>query len=187
MGVVQAGPHVSAHHGLAAHEVLLLLETGPGSGLAEDEALRWREHFGSDVLPSARRRGPLARLLSQLHHPLISVLLAAGAITLALGEQVDAVVIFGVVAVSTLVGYVQESRAEAALDALRAMVHTEVRVVRGGRARRLASEELVPGDLALVGAGDPRRAHTTAARPGANAKRRGGAGPARATENADER
>ena len=154
MGVIVPGQQVSAHHGLAAHEVVLLLETDPGSGLAEAEALRRREHFGPNVLPSARRRGPLARLLSQLHHPLIYVLLVAGAITLALGEHVDAAVIFGVVAVNTLVGYVQESKAEAALDALRAMVHTEVRVVREGRARTVASEELVPGDLVLVEAGD---------------------------------
>ncbi|MGE5133583.1 MAG: HAD-IC family P-type ATPase, partial [Gemmatimonadota bacterium] len=76
------------------------------------------------------------------------------AVTLALRESVDATVIFAVVAVNTLVGYVQESRAEAALDALRAMTRTEVRVVRDGRARTMASEDLVPGDLVLVEAGD---------------------------------
>ncbi|MGE5136505.1 MAG: cation-translocating P-type ATPase, partial [Gemmatimonadota bacterium] len=148
------GRQLNAPHGLAAHEVVLLLETDPVDGLAEAEARRRQEHFGPNVLPSARRRGPLARLLSQLHHPLIYVLLVAGAVTLALREPVDATVIFGVVLVNTLVGYVQESKAEAALDALRAMLHTDVRVVRDGRARTMASEDLVPGDLMLVEAGD---------------------------------
>ena len=142
------------HHSVPAHEVVLLLETDPTSGLAEAEARRRREHFGANVLPAAGRRGPLARLLSQLHHPLIYVLLAAGAITLALRENVDAAVIFGVVAVNALVGYVQESRAEAALDSLRAMVHTDVRVVRDGRGRKVPSDDLVPGDLVLLEAGD---------------------------------
>jgi cation-transporting ATPase F len=63
-------------------------------------------------------------------------------------------VIFGVVALNTLVGYVQESRAEAVLDALRAMTRTQVTAMRDGRARKLASEDLVPGDLVLVEAGD---------------------------------
>jgi cation-transporting ATPase F len=154
MGVAQPGRQRNAHHGLPAHEVVLLLETDPADGLNDAEARRRYEHFGPNVLPSARRRGPLARLLSQFHHPLIYVLLVAGAVTLALRENVDAAVIFGVVAVNALVGYVQESRAESALDALRAMVHTEVKVVRDGTTRKLASEDLVPGDLVLVGAGD---------------------------------
>lgn len=98
MGADQAGTQLNAHHGLAAHEVVLLLETDPADGLGEAEARRRREHFGPNVLPSARRMGPLARLLSQLHHPLIYVLLVAGAVTLALRENVDAAVIFGVVA-----------------------------------------------------------------------------------------
>jgi len=146
--------HVNAHHGLVAHEVVLLLGTDVESGLAEVDAGRRRERYGPNVLPRARRVGPLARVLAQVNNPLIYVLLAAGAVTLALGEQVDAAVIFGVVAVNTLIGYVQEWKAEAALDALRAMVHTEARVVRDGRARTVPSQDLVPGDLVLVEAGD---------------------------------
>jgi cation-transporting ATPase F len=145
---------VNAHHGLAAHEVVLLLETDPANGLADVEARRRRDQYGPNVLPQARHAGPLVRVLSQVNNPLIYVLLAAGAITLALGEHVDATVIFGVVALNTLVGYVQESKAEAALDALRALTHTEVRVVRDGRVRKVASEGLVPGDLVLLEAGD---------------------------------
>ena len=143
-----------AHHGLAAHEVVLLLETDPHRGLAEAEARSRRERYGPNALPQARRAGPLARVGHQVNDPLIYVLLAAGAVTVALGEHVDAAVIFGVVALNTLIGYVQESRAEGALDALRALTRTQVTVVRDGRARRQASEDLVPGDLVLVEAGD---------------------------------
>ena len=89
-----------------------------------------------------------------MNDPLIYVLLVAGAVAAGLGERVDAAVIFGVVVLNTLVGYVQESRAQSALEALRAMTRTQVTVVRDGRARRLASEDLVPGDLVLVEAGD---------------------------------
>jgi cation-transporting ATPase F len=144
----------NAHHGLAAHEVVLLLETDPHSGLAEAEARQRRIRYGPNVLPRARRAGRLVRVARQLNHPLIYVLLAAGVVTLALGEHVDVAVIFGVVAVNTLVGYVQEAKAEAALDALRAMTRTTARLVRDGKAREAASDDLVPGDLVLVDAGD---------------------------------
>jgi cation-transporting P-type ATPase F len=153
MGAPLAGPG-EAHHGLASHEVVLLLETDPGGGLTEAEARQRRERYGPNVLPRAGRAGPLVRVARQVNHPLIYVLLAAGAVALALGEHVDAAVIVAVVAVNTLVGYVQEAKAEAALDALRAMTHTRVRVVRDGRARKLVSEDVVPGDLVLVEAGD---------------------------------
>ena len=149
-----SGRQPEAHHGLAAHEVVLLLETDPHRGLAEAEACSRRERYGPNALPQARRAGPLARVGHQVNDPLIYVLLAAGTVTVALGEHVDAAVIFGVVALNTLIGYVQESRAQSALDALRALTRTQVTVVRDGRARRQASEDLVPGDLVLMEAGD---------------------------------
>ena len=74
--------------------------------------------------------------------------------TLLLGEFVDSAVIFGVVLVNAIVGYIQESKAEAALDALRSMVHTEARVRRDGHQVTIPSDELVPGDLVLIEAGD---------------------------------
>jgi len=143
-----------AHHGLPGHQVVLLLETDPHRGLTEEKAVDRLARFGYNVLPRAEKAGPLRRFLRQLQHPLIYVLLAAGGITLALGEVVDSSVIFGVVLVNSVIGFVQESKAEAALDALRAMVRTEARVVRDGRTRTVASDELVPGDLVRLEAGD---------------------------------
>ncbi|WP_435060502.1 cation-transporting P-type ATPase [Streptomyces sp. bgisy060] len=143
-----------AHHGLSAPEVVLLLESDADRGLSEEEAARRLERFGPNALPSAAGAGLLRRVLRQFHHPLIYVLLVAGAITAALGEYVDSAVIFGVVLVNALVGFVQESKAEAALEGLRAMVRTTATVVRGGRRRQVPSSDLVPGDLVLVEAGE---------------------------------
>ena len=144
---------MTTHH-QSAHEVVLLLETDVTKGLASDEAMRRLERFGSNVLPKFRRRGPLTRLLLQFHHPLIYVLLAATIVTALLGEWVDAGVIFGVVLVNALVGFIQESRAEAALDSLAAMMKTEAVVRRDGQKRRIVSADIVPGDVVLLESGD---------------------------------
>ncbi len=153
-GRAHQGTHRGAHHGLAGHEVVLLLETDPRRGLGAQSAAERLERFGPNLLPHAEPAGAVRRFLRQLQHPLIYVLLAAGFVTLALGEFVDSGVIFGVVVINSIVGFLQESKAEAALDALRSMVRTEARVVRDGHARTVTSDQLVPGDLVRVEAGD---------------------------------
>ncbi|UGY91326.1 HAD-IC family P-type ATPase [Streptomyces gobiensis] len=141
-------------HGLSAHEVMLFLETDPEQGLTSAEAERRLHTYGRNVLPQARLGGPVQRMLRQFHHPLIYILLIAAAVALAIGAPVDASVILGVVVANALIGFVQESKAEAALDALRSMVRTHAEVVRDGVAHRVDSEALVPGDLVLIKAGD---------------------------------
>ncbi|MCL7460858.1 HAD-IC family P-type ATPase [Micromonospora sp. MSM11] len=144
----------SDHHALAVHEVVLLLGTDTEHGLTDEEAAARLERYGPNVLPSAAEGGTLRRLLRQFHNPLIYVLVAAGVVTLLLAEYVDSAVIFGVVLVNAVVGFLQESRAEAALDALRAMVRTQARVLRAGRQRHVPSDDVVPGDVVLVEAGE---------------------------------
>ncbi|USX54466.1 HAD-IC family P-type ATPase [Lentzea sp. HUAS12] len=143
-----------AHHGLPVPEVVVLAETDQDTGLS---SAQWRRRFadvGPNELPARRGRSWVVRLLLQLHHPLIYVLLVSATVTAALGEVVDASVVFGVVVVNAVIGFVQEARAERALDALVAMVRTEVTVVRDGIAARVPSSELVPGDVVLLDAGD---------------------------------
>lgn len=147
-------PSTADHHSLSAHEVVLLLETDLVSGLSEAEVRERRERFGPNSLPVEEAEGLLARILRQFHHPLIYVLIAAGVITAALREVVDSLVIFGVVLINAVVGFIQESKAEAALESLRSLVHTSARVVRGGREHAVVSEDLVPGDLVVLEAGD---------------------------------
>lgn len=141
-------------HQLPAHEVLLLLETDLAKGLGQDEAADRLRRFGPNKLPMMQRHGPFIRFMLQFHHPLIYILLAATAITVFLEEWVDAGVIFGVVLVNAIVGFVQESRAERALEALVNMVKTEATVLREGERRRIPSVDVVPGDVILLQSGD---------------------------------
>lgn len=145
---------IVTHHHMPAHEVLLLLDSDAAKGLTSDEAAKRLERFGPNVLPKFRRHGPLIRFLLQFHHPLIYVLLAATIVTAFLGEWVDAGVIFGVVLVNAIVGFIQESRAEAALDALASMMKTDARVRRDGQTVRVPSEAIVPGEVVLPESGD---------------------------------
>ncbi|HYO20659.1 MAG TPA: cation-transporting P-type ATPase [Dermatophilaceae bacterium] len=154
MAVNRTPPADPAHHGLAGYQVVLLLETDPQAGLSAAEAADRLARFGPNVLPHAKTAGPLRRFVLQFQNPLIYILLGAGVTTAVLGEVVDASVIFGVVLINAVVGFIQESKAEAALDALRAMVRTEARVVRDGHTIVVSSDDLVPGDLVRVQAGD---------------------------------
>ena len=147
-------PSGDAHHALTAHEVLLIMGSDPERGLSDDEARRRFDRFGPNRLPSVSGGGWLLRVARQFHNPLIYVLVVAGLVTLSLGEFVESVVIFGVVLVNAVVGYLQESRAEAALEALGEMVRTSARVVRSDRTSVVDSEALVPGDVVRIEAGD---------------------------------
>jgi cation-transporting ATPase F len=147
-------PSAAGHHRLAAHEVVLLLETDPHRGLTGREAAERLARFGPNTLPADEGAGLLTRILRQLRHPLIYVLLAAGAITAGLGAYVDSAVILGVVVINAVVGYLQESKAEAALEGLRSLVRTHATVIRDGHRTTVPSDELVPGDLVLLDAGD---------------------------------
>ena len=139
---------------MAVHEAILLLGSDPEFGLDDAEAADRRERFGPNVLPHVRRQGPFVRFALQFHHPLVHVLVAAGVVAALLGKVVDASVIFGVVLVNAVIGFVQESRAERALEALVGMARTRATVIRDGRKLAIDSQELVPGDLVLLESGD---------------------------------
>ena len=106
-------------------------------GLGSDEARRRRAAHGPNALPQARGQNPLLRLLKQFQNPLIGFLLLAAVAAWLLGHVVDASVIVAVVLVNALVGFVQEGKAEQALDAIRSMVSPKASVRRDGqRAQR---------------------------------------------------
>ncbi|RYC13437.1 HAD family hydrolase [Nocardioides zhouii] len=142
------------HHTRAVGEVVASLGSDDSRGLSESVAGRRLEADGPNTLPPAHGDSLLRRVLLQFHNPLIYVLLAAAAATLLLGEYVDASVILAVVLVNALVGFVQESKALAALDSLRSMARGEARVVRDGVVRTVLSDELVAGDLVAVEPGE---------------------------------
>jgi cation-transporting P-type ATPase F len=143
-----------AWHAMSAPEVARCWEVDLATGLTEAECVRRRERYGPNRMTAPRRRSAWVAFLLQFHQPLIYILLAASAVTVALGEFVDASVIFGVVLINAIVGYLQESKAEKAIDALARLVTTETEVRRDARRLRRPSEELVPGDVVLLRSGD---------------------------------
>ncbi len=140
-------------HAMAVAEVLAALGVST-AGLTPEEAARRLRRHGRNRLPEARRRGPLQRFLAQFHNLLIHVLLVAGAVTAILGHWVDTGVILAVVLVNAIIGFIQEGKAEDALKAIDRMLSPRALVLRGGERRSVNAEELVPGDVVLLQAGD---------------------------------
>jgi magnesium-transporting ATPase (P-type) len=149
----QFGRRLDAWHASDVDEVLAALDTAP-QGLRTAEAEQRRQLCGANRLPEAARRGPVQRFLQQFHNLLIYVLLVAAVLSVALGHPIDAAVICGVVIVNAVVGFVQEGRAEDALRAIRAMIDPRATVIRDGRRLTVAAEDIVPGDLVVLEAGD---------------------------------
>ena len=144
----------TAWHALAAAGVVETLGSDAGRGLTAAEARVRLAHWGPNSLPPPRRRGPWLRLALQFHNPLIYVLLAAAGITLGLRDYLDAGVIVGVVIINAIIGFVQEGRAEQALEAVRSLLANRATVVRDGERHEIDAAELVPGDLVLLESGD---------------------------------
>lgn len=141
-------------HHLPAGEVAQLLETDPDKGLDLFEFKHRRQRFGANQLTPRKGRSASLRFLLQFHNPLIYILLAAGVIKLVMGGFVDAGVILAVVLINAWVGYLQEAKAERAIEALARSLVTETNVVRAGKTARVPSTELVPGDVVLLASGD---------------------------------
>jgi Ca2+-transporting ATPase len=141
-------------HHLPTDEVTKLLDSDPQSGLDLFEIKHRQERFGANVLTPKRGKSPLLRFLLQFHNPLIYILLAASLVTLILKDAVDAAIIFGVVLVNAIVGYIQEAKAERAIEALAQTMITEATALRAGKAVRISAAELVPGDMVLLQSGN---------------------------------
>ncbi|MFG3756333.1 cation-transporting P-type ATPase, partial [Klebsiella pneumoniae] len=127
---------------------------GALGGLAQDEVAVRLSQFGPNRLPAAKPRRPLRRFLAQFNSLLIQVLLAAAAITAALGHFVDSTVILAVAVFNATIGFIQEGNAEKALQAIKQMLSPHATVLRDGHRKSVPAEELVPGDLVLLEPGD---------------------------------
>src|SRR5262249_22074673 len=144
----------TAWHALAAADVVRRLNTNTEKGLDASDVSQRLTRYGPNRLPEAARRGPFLRFLLQFNNVLVYVLLAAGFIKLMTNLWLDASIILGVVLINGLLGFIQEGRAEKALDSIRNMLSAEARTLRGGQMRMIPSEELVPGDVVLLESGD---------------------------------
>ena len=137
------------------------LGTSIRSGLSDDEARRRLEAYGPNELAARPREPAWRRFLAQFQDVLVLLLLAATLISTALWAYerdaplpYEAIAILAVVLLNATMGYLQESRAEAAVAALRAMAAGEATVIRGNQRRRVPAAAIVPGDLVLVEEGD---------------------------------
>ncbi|WP_051617296.1 cation-transporting P-type ATPase [Desulfonatronovibrio hydrogenovorans] len=140
-------------HAVPAKEAMHILGSSP-DGLSRDEARERMNIFGPNMLDQAVRRGPLTRFLLQFHNVLIYVLLAAAVITALLQEWVDSMVIFGVTIVNALIGFIQEGKAEKSLDSIKNMLAPKAVVLRDKERQNIPAQDLIPGDVVLLKAGD---------------------------------
>jgi len=145
--------HIPRWHAQPVEPVLSELRT-TRAGLSPEEAQARLERHGPNRLPEPRRRSPLMRFLLQFHNILIYVLLVSAVVTAALGHVADTAVILTVVIVNAVIGFVQEGKAEKALDAIRRMLAPRASVLRAGERVTVDAESLVPGDVVLLEAGD---------------------------------
>ena len=140
------------HHAVPVETVLATLSTSV-EGLPQFEANRRLEKYGANRLPEIAKRSNILRFLAHFHNILIYVLLAAAVITAALGHFVDTGVILAVVIANAVIGFIQEGRAEQAMEAIRQMLAPRTSVLRDGQRRNLDAVFIVPGDVVLLGSG----------------------------------
>jgi P-type Ca2+ transporter type 2C len=130
------------------------LGTDADRGLEEPEALRNLERDGPNRLPERAGPSRLAMLGRQLASPLVALLAGAAAVSFAIGEQLDAAIIVAIVVANSVLGYVQEGRAEQAARRLHSLLAPTARVIRDGRPAERDAEQLVVGDVVILRAGD---------------------------------
>jgi Ca2+-transporting ATPase len=140
-------------HAVPAPDAFDLLRSKP-DGLTSSEARKRLERYGPNELQEARRISPWQILLEQFKNVLIIILLIATVISFFLGHGLESVVIAVIVLFAVLLGFVQEYRAERAIEALRQMTAPTATVVRDGEEVRIPARELVPGDVILLSTGD---------------------------------
>lgn len=140
-------------HTQTAQAVLTQLQVNP-SGLTAEQVNQRLAQYGPNQLQTVRRRSPWLRLLLQFHNVLLYVMLAAAVVTAFLGHWIDTGVLLAAVVVNAVIGFVQEGKAESALDAIRAMLSPKAVVVRDGQRQEIDAVWLVPGDLVVLASGD---------------------------------
>lgn len=132
--------------------ILKELKTSP-QGLTSEEARARLERYGPNELEEKKKRHPLMMFIDQFRDFMILVLIAAAVISGFIGEASDTIAIVVIVVLNAIIGFVQEYRAEKAMEALKKMAAPYATVLRDGRPVNLPAKELVPGDMVLLEAG----------------------------------
>jgi P-type Ca2+ transporter type 2C len=141
-------------YGLEIPEVVAELKGNDGNGLEKDEAARRLMEYGPNALQAGRVISPWAILLSQFKNVLILILIVAVILSAFLGHSIEAIAISVIILFAILLGFIQEYRAERAMEALKKMAAPMAAVIRDGVELEIPARDVVPGDIILIRAGD---------------------------------
>jgi len=141
-------------HNIEYDEIIKDFGSNAELGLHPDEIPVFQAKYGENILTPKKTLGPVARFLLQFNQPLLYILILAGFVTLFLKEFADSSVIFGVVIINAIVGFIQEAKALKSLEALAKSMTTQAVVIRDGKKMHIDSSQIVPGDILFFISGD---------------------------------
>jgi len=141
-------------HKISVEKTAQALEVDVEQGLSKDDVDIRREKYGPNALPEEKITSKLQIFVNQFKSPLIYILIIAGIITLALGKWTDSLVIFGAVLINAIFGYWEENKTSRILEKLKKILEAKAIVLRDGHKIEILQQELVPGDIIFLKAGD---------------------------------
>ncbi len=150
----EQAPEKTDWYALSVPEVEEPLDTDIENGLSSEEAQRRLEEYGPNEIETRGGPSPLKIFLRQFAEILVIVLMVAAVVSFAIGEQIDAIAIMAIVVINAILGFVQEYRAEQAVEALRKMASPTATVLRNGEQLEVTAGEVVPGDVLVLETGD---------------------------------
>src|SRR3989338_6439660 len=144
----------SPWHTLTHAQAIAALHSHAERGLSEEDAMERLKTYGENRLQTGKKVSAWRLLLAQFQNVLVIILLIATALSGFLGEEVEAITIAAIVLLAVVLGFVQEYRAENAMEALKEMAAPNAKVIRGGREGQIPASGVVPGDVIVLSAGD---------------------------------
>jgi len=149
----EAGPDID-YHAMDTGEVISIIDTDPIRGLTDFEVQSRIDQYGLNMLVEKGRTHPIVLFFRQFIDVLIGLLFIAALISLIFGDYIDAAVIFAIVIINGVIGFIQEYQAERSLEELKKMVSKDVRIIREGKEHIIDSKNLTVGDIVLIEAGE---------------------------------
>src|SRR3989338_3829804 len=141
------------YHALTTGEVLALFSTSK-QGLSEEKAKARLQEFGLNELQKEKRSNAFFLFVGQFRNALSILLIFAGVLSLFTSDKLEAIAIFSILFINSTLGFIQEYRAEKAMEALEKISAPSARVLRDGKQRKIPARDLVPGDIIMLEAGD---------------------------------
>ena len=147
-------------HTLIKDEVLRKLKTNEKLGLRQDEVIKRQEEYGKNKLKDKQKESIFIKFVKQFNDFMIIILIIASIVSAVISyiqgenDYIDSVIIIAIVILNAIMGVVQEAKAEKSIEALKEMTPTKAKVVRNGQTSEINAEELVPGDIIILEAGN---------------------------------